>query len=59
MVFSVTSFTGRENLCSEKGSSVSRLHIAELVQIVSQVLSQLADSFSVPILQMVRQTGFD
>lgn len=62
-VFAVTSFTGRENLCSEKGSSVSRLHVvSEQAQIVSQVLSWLTDSsgvlvsqLGVPIFQMVRQ----
>lgn len=64
MVFVVTSFTGREKLCSEKGLSVSRLHVvSEQAQIVSQVLSRMADSFGVlifgqlgvPIFQMVRQ----
>lgn len=46
----VTSFTGREKLCSEKGLSVSRSHVvSEQAQTVSQALSRMADSFSVLI----------
>lgn len=59
-MFAVTQFTGRESLCSEKGSSVSRL-LVRRHRLQSQAPSWLAGAFRcasqlvVPIFQMVTQ----